>query len=88
MGLTELLNYFSKFGPIGIAFAILLFVVGALYLQIIKGYKERLDESVKRADRLEKEVKDLNDEINKFLAMGMRWQSTMGEATNEIRRVT
>jgi F0F1-type ATP synthase membrane subunit b/b' len=95
MGLKDLLDYFSKYGPVGVAFAVLLFVVGALYLQILKGYKERLEEANKRveeankrAERLENEVKDLNDEIQKFFALGTRWQSTVGEATNEIRRLT
>ena len=88
MGLKDLLDYFSKYGPVGLAFAILLFVVGALYFQIIKNYRERLDEANKRAERFEKEVKDLNDEIQKFFALSTRWQNTVGEATNEIRRLT
>lgn len=88
MGLKDLLEFFSKFGPVGIAFAVLLFAVGALYLQIIKGYKERLEEANARAKRFEEEVKNLNDEINKFMALGSRWQNTVGDATNEIRRLT
>jgi hypothetical protein len=88
MGLKDLLEFFSKFGPVGIAFAVLLFAVGALYLQIIKGYKERLQEANERAKQLDQEVKQLNDEINRFMALGTRWQNTVGDATNEIRRLT
>lgn len=88
MGLKDLLDYFSKYGPAGLAFAILLFVIGALYLQIVKNYKERLEEANKRAERFEREVKELNDEIQKFFALGTRWQNTVGDATNEIRRLT
>lgn len=88
MGLTEFINFFRQWGPIGVGFAILLFVVGVLYKQNIDNYKERLKEANDRATRFEKEVKDLNDEINKFMALGTRWQRTMGEATDEIRRVT
>lgn len=88
MGLKDLLDVFSKYGPVGVAFAVLLFAVGALYLQIIKGYKERLAEANERAKQLDLEVKKLNDEINRFMALGARWQNTVGEATNEIRRLT
>lgn len=88
MGLKDLIDFFHQWGPIGVGFAILLFVVGVLYKQNIDNYKERLKEANERAARFEKEVKDLNDEMNRFLAVGARWQRTMGEATDEIRRTT
>lgn len=88
MGLKDLIDFFHQWGPIGVGFAILLFVVGVLYKQNIDNYKDRLKEANERAARFEKEVKDLNDEMNRFLAVGARWQRTMGEATDEIRRTT
>lgn len=88
MGLKDLIDFFHQWGPIGVGFAILFFVVGVLYKQNIDNYKERLKEANERAARFEKEVKDLNDEMNRFLAVGARWQRTMGDATDEIRRTT
>jgi hypothetical protein len=88
MGLNDLLNFFHQYGPAGVGFALLIFVVGILYKQNIDNYKERLNEANQRSERFEKEVKDLNDEIQKYLALGMRVQRTMGDATDEIRRMT
>lgn len=86
MGLKDLIDILHQYGPVGVAFAFLLFVVGVLYKQNIDNYKERLKESEERAKRFETEVKALNDEIQKFFAIGMRVQRTMGDATDEIRR--
>lgn len=87
MGLKDLLDFFSRYGPAGVVIAILLFVVGALYLQNNKIYKERLDEANKRADRFESEVKALNDEIQRYLLLGMTARNVMGDATNEMRKL-
>jgi len=88
MSLKDLIDVLHQYGPAGVAFAILIFVVGILYKQNIDNYKERLKEANARADRFEAEVKALNDEIQKFFAIGMKVQHTMGDATNEIRRTT
>lgn len=95
MGLKDLIDFFHQWGPVGVGFAILLFVVGILYKQNIDNYKDRLKEANERVkelnariERFEREVKDLNDEMNRFLALGMRVQRAMGEATDEIRRTT
>jgi hypothetical protein len=84
MGLGDLITTFSKFGPLGIVIAVLLFAIGVLYLQLIKNLKD----ANARADRFEAEVKALNDEIQKYLALGLTARRVMGEATDEIRRIT
>ena len=83
MGLNDLITAFSKFGPFGIIVAVLLFAVGALYLQLIKNLKD----ANARADRFETEVKALNDEIQKYLALGLSARRVMGEAADEMRRI-
>lgn len=83
MGLNDLLTFFSKFGPIGIVIAILLFAVGILYVQMLGTLKE----ARARADRFEAEVKTLNDEMQRFLAIGMSVRRVMGEAASEMRRL-
>jgi hypothetical protein len=94
VGLSDLLEYFSKYGPAGVIIAILLFVIGVLYLQQVKNFKERLaeanernKETTVRADRFENEVKALNDEIQKYLALGIAARTVMGDAANEMRRL-
>lgn len=87
MGLPELVNLFSKYGIAGVIIAVLLFALGALYLQNTKNYKERIDEANKRADRFEAEVKTLNGAIEKYLLLGMSARNVMGEAADEMRRL-
>ncbi len=87
MGLNDLLGVLKPYGPAGVVIAFLLFTVGALYLQNSKNYKERLEEANKRAERFESEVKALNNEIQKYLLLGMTARNVMGDATDEIRRL-
>lgn len=83
MGLSTLLDFFSKYGLAGVFIAILLFAVGVMYLQLMQNLKD----ANARADRFEAEVKSLNDEIQKYLALGIAARTVMGEATNEMRRL-
>jgi hypothetical protein len=83
MGLSDLLGFFSKYGLAGVFIAVLLFAVGVMYLQLMKNLKD----ANARADRFEAEVKSLNDEIQKYLALGIAARSVMSEATTEIRRL-
>jgi hypothetical protein len=48
---------------------------------------QNLKDANARADRFEAEVKALNDEIQKYLALGIAARAVMGEATNEMRRL-
>jgi uncharacterized protein YdcH (DUF465 family) len=83
VGLNTLLDFFSKYGLAGVFIAILLFAVGVLYRQLMQNLKD----ANARADRFEAEVKALNDEIQKYLALGIAARAVMGEATNEMRRL-
>lgn len=83
MGLSDLLGFFSKYGLAGVFIAILLFAVGVMYLQLMQNLKD----ANARADRFEAEVKSLNDEIQKYLALGIAARTVMGEAANEMRRL-
>jgi hypothetical protein len=83
MGLNDLLGFFSKYGLAGVFIAVLLFAVGVMYLQLIRNLKD----ANARADRFEAEVKSLNDEIQKYLALGIAARSVMSDATTEIRRM-
>jgi uncharacterized protein YdcH (DUF465 family) len=83
MGLSDLLGFFSKYGLAGVFIAVLLFAVGVMYLQLMKNLKD----ANARADRFEAEVKSLNDEIQKYLALGIAARSVMSDATTEIRRL-
>jgi uncharacterized protein YdcH (DUF465 family) len=83
VGLSTLLNFFSKYGLAGVFIAILLFAVGVMYLQLMQNLKD----ANARADRFEAEVKSLNDEIQKYLALGIAARTVMGEAANEMRKL-
>jgi uncharacterized membrane protein YkvI len=83
MGLKDLLDYFGKYGVAGVIIAVLLFAVGALYLQLLKNLKE----ANARADRFEAEVRALNDDIQKYFLLGITTRKVMGEATDEMRRL-
>jgi hypothetical protein len=83
MGLNDLLGFFSKYGLAGVFIAVLLFAVGVMYLQLMRNLKD----ANARADRFEAEVKSLNDEIQKYLALGIAARSVMSDATSEIRRM-
>jgi hypothetical protein len=83
VGLNDLLGFFSKYGLAGVFIAVLLFAVGVMYLQLIRNLKD----ANARADRFEAEVKSLNDEIQKYLALGIAARSVMSDATTEIRRL-
>jgi uncharacterized protein YdcH (DUF465 family) len=83
VGLSDLLGFFSKYGLAGVFIAILLFAVGVMYLQLMQNLKD----ANARADRFEAEVKSLNDEIQKYLALGIAARTVMGEAANEMRRL-
>ena len=83
MGLNDLLGFFSKYGLAGVFIAVLLFAVGVMYLQLMRNLKD----ANARADRFEAEVKSLNDEIQKYLTLGIAARSVMSEATTEIRRL-
>jgi uncharacterized protein YdcH (DUF465 family) len=83
VGLNDLLGFFSKYGLAGVFIAVLLFAVGVMYLQLMRNLKD----ANARADRFEAEVKSLNDEIQKYLALGIAARSVMSDATTEIRRL-
>ena len=83
MGLTDLIALFSHYGAVGIIVAVLISAVSVLYLQLIRNLKAAND----RADRYETEVKQLNNDIQMYLALGVRAKQVMGEATTEMRAI-
>lgn len=83
MGLNDLLGFFSKYGLAGVFIAILLFAVGVMYRQLMKN----LAEANARADRYEAEVKTLNDQMQKYFALGITARTVMSEAVNEMKRL-
>lgn len=83
MGLSNLLDFFSKYGLAGVFIAILLFAVGVMYRQLMKN----LVEANARADRFEAEVKSLNDQMQKYFALGIAARTVMSEAANEMKRL-
>lgn len=81
MSVTDLLPLFSKYGAAGIIIAFLLAAVIYLYKQ----QQKNLTAANARADRYEAEVKQLNNDIQMFLALDLRAKRVMSEATTEMR---
>lgn len=88
MSLVDLVSLLAKYGVAGIIIAVLMSVVIILYTQLLRSHSQlvtNLAEATARADRYESQVKDLNTDIQMYLALGVRAKQVMGEAAAEMR---
>lgn len=88
MSLVDLVSLLAKYGVAGIIIAVLMSVVIILYAQLLKSHSQlvkSLADTTARADRYEAQVKDLNNDIQIYLALGVRAKRVIGEAAAEMR---